>query len=128
MTALYLACQEGYHDMAALLISHGADVNKYTRDDIPCVPLHMACQYGHTRVAKLLLRNGANVDAVQTRENITSLCLAIRYLHADIALLLIESGASIHIQNTQGVTALMVAANRGLVDVIKVLVDKGANP
>ena len=128
MSALYIACQEGFHDMAALLIAHKANVNLLTTDQVPSSPLHIASQYGHKRVVKLLLRNGANIDQCQTKENVSSLMLAVRCMHPDVAMLLIENGADVFIRNTNGITALIIASNRGLEPVVRALLAKGADP
>jgi hypothetical protein len=60
-TALHLAARFGRDDLAALLLSGGADPN--ARDKRGDRPLHLAAGYGHPAVARLLLARGANLDA-----------------------------------------------------------------
>jgi ankyrin repeat protein len=57
---LYIACQDGQVDAAAVLIKNGSDIN-HPCDDTS-TPLHAACQYGHLPVVQLLLRNYAHLS------------------------------------------------------------------
>ena len=52
----------GHAEIAALLISKGADIN--AADDLHRTPLHTACKNGKQDVVKLLLERGAAVNVV----------------------------------------------------------------
>lgn len=56
MTPLHLAALQGYKEIAALLISRGADVN--ARDSSNLSPLYYAIEYRYTELAELLRRHG----------------------------------------------------------------------
>ena len=57
-TALHLACEKGYLEVARLLIK--ANANVHATDRSWRSPLHLACEAGHTKTAILLLENGAD--------------------------------------------------------------------
>ena len=64
-TALHVACQKGYVDVAKVLIQNGADVNANSVVTNKMTPLHVAA--GKTKSAdlvKLLIQNGADVNAM----------------------------------------------------------------
>ncbi len=102
MTLLMLAAVGGHQDVASLLIDRGADVLALCQDDNAFDALMMACAEGRTAVVELLLDHGANVNS--------------RYA--------IPSSRG-HIGNQ---TALSMSANRGHVDVCRLLISRGADP
>jgi hypothetical protein len=59
-TALFLACAIGKVETARLLISAGADVNRYYQG---FTPLTFACAYMHLPIIRLLINEGADVNA-----------------------------------------------------------------
>jgi len=128
MTALYIACQEGFHEMVSLLIANGAKINYFTRDTEPGSPLHISCQFGHLKVVKLLVNSGADVNAIKPDDGNTALLVAVRTLHIDIANFLISHGANVSIPNKCGITALMIAANRGMEGIVQALLEAGEDP
>ncbi len=77
----------------------------------------------YTESAKILINRGANIN-LQNRMYMTALMCAVK--NTEIAKILIEKGAKIDIQDIGGETALMKAAEVNP-DVVKLLLDKGAN-
>lgn len=63
-TALHWACQRGQIDTVALLIEHGADVNRRGRkfDPAGATPLESARASGEDDVARLLIQRGAKTQ------------------------------------------------------------------
>jgi hypothetical protein len=118
---------QGFYHICEVFISKGANTNMRTLDD-GCRPLHIACQYGHLRIVRLLVTNGADMNAIKLDDGVTPLLLAIRTMHYDIATFLIESGADVSIKNKHNISALMIASNRGLVDIVRLLLEKGEDP
>ena len=51
---LHTACNDGYLEIAKLLVKHGADVDK--GDDVNFTPLHYASEEGHKKVVVYLIR------------------------------------------------------------------------
>jgi ankyrin repeat protein len=62
---LHLAVSLEKHDLAVLLIDHGAKVNAIT--DFQRTPLHYAASSGNLEIVKLLCRNGADIFALDIR-------------------------------------------------------------
>lgn len=129
MSALYIACQEGFNEMAALFISKGADVNVTTTDEDTCSALHISAQFGHLKIVKLLVKNGAHVNVKKKNDGVSPLFLAVRTLHEDIAVYLIQEGnADVSMTLHNGISILMIAASRGMESVVRLLLAAGEDP
>jgi ankyrin repeat protein len=93
--------------------------------------LHFATKSGYVGVMRLLLDNGATVNAQTTVTGITPLHMAApalgHYSGPDVARLLLENGANVHAQDEDGCTPLHGAAGSGHIEVVRLLVEKGAN-
>ena len=112
------------------------DVNKW--NDAGYSPLHLAAlKQNLLMVKKLLSCFKGNIDA-NARCNAnqgesTALHLAATFGHLGIIQELLNNGADVNIQNLEGDTALCLCLTRRLdytkniLEIIKVLVDKGAN-
>ncbi|XP_013417050.1 protein phosphatase 1 regulatory subunit 12A isoform X7 [Lingula anatina] len=61
LTALHQACIDDNYDMVEFLLEYGADVN--VCDNEGWTPLHATASCGFVEIARLLLENGANVAA-----------------------------------------------------------------
>jgi uncharacterized protein len=107
-------------------------------------PLLYAARDGRLEPAKILLAAGANLEHKDPND-ITPLLMAISNNHVDVARFLIEKGAQINVSDWYGRTPLWTAVevrnmdfdngsfengvDRGpLLELIQVLLDKGANP
>jgi uncharacterized protein len=106
--------------------------------------LHYAAREGHTAVVKLLLEHGARIE--QTEANgVRPLLLAIMNDRTDTARLLIERGADVNADDWYGRAPLwaavdvrnveldgeintQVADREGSLEIIKLLLARGANP
>jgi ankyrin repeat protein len=92
-------------------------------------PLHIACLKNQAAVANLLIDKGANVNA-RDNWNHTPLHNAMSVFGQDINLIkhLIAEGTHINAQGNRGDTPLeWSAADRGNVDVTRLLIDSGAD-
>ena len=140
--ALHLAARKGMADvMAVLLTAKGVDVNQRSKDldsadlDNAWPPLFFAVSRGSEgdpddlKVAEMLLAKGADVKAA-TKENYTALYLVANSPadHKDIAELLLAKGAEIDTQiKPQLMTPLHTAMEKDNVEIVKFLLDKGAD-
>ncbi len=77
-------------DIAAALLSKGADVNAKQQDGF--TPLHEAAQNGQVEMVKLLLQYGADVNATKD-DGKTALDLAREHGHKEVVELLQQHGA-----------------------------------
>jgi ankyrin repeat protein len=147
-TALMRASYGGYTygryaEVVKLLLDKGADVNIIKTDE-GTTALMAASSGGYAEVVKLLLDKGANVN-IKTKEGITALMEASSGGYAEVVKLLLDKGADVNIKTDEGITALMeassggyskkeifgkaqtAASERGCIEVIKLLLAKGAN-
>jgi len=95
MTALMVAAEEGYTDIAKVLIDSGADVNmrKGGRNQ-GYTALMIAVENGHTEIVKLLLKAGADVNAkTGYYPHITAIDIAKSRGYTDIVNILKTAGA-----------------------------------
>ena len=122
MTPLHYAARAGHADISALLIDYGADVNAVDKDG--GTPLLEACHGGPWKRAAdlhtidLLLQHGANVD-LHTASAMGRNELMSRLLEAE--------PLGIDDVNSQGQTALFLAAKNNQLEAVKLLVDFGAD-
>lgn len=82
-----------------------------------------------TRTVRMLLRRGADINC-QDSEMFTPLHTAARNGNLDLVRVLIKEGAQVNIQAQHGLTPIYQAVeyNPGYIDLIKLFLEKGANP
>ena len=124
-----------YYDISKLLIDAGADVNArggvsaVAGFDLNQTPLHFAANNGNFELVKLLVEHGADVNAMNY-EGATPLYKACEYLGtAEIVKYLISKGAKInvHIKLYSNDTPLHTAITSTKQDVVKILIENGAD-
>lgn len=155
-TPLMWAASEGHADVAQVLIEAGADV--HARSLHGTTALLLAARRGDVETARVLLDGGADVNAaepylpfdgrVDVEESQTSgrspLLIASASLvatsgweyeihvepstHEALALFLLERGADPDLPDSIGRTALHAAVETGKADLVKALLDRGADP
>ncbi|KAK3248636.1 hypothetical protein CYMTET_41905 [Cymbomonas tetramitiformis] len=118
-TALTVALAFGQEAAAWALLEVGAGVNAGTGRR----PLHAAAERGMVEVVRELAGKGAEVDA-EDGEGRTSLTLALAGAHESVVAALLEAGAGVNAGTGQ--RPVYAAAERGIVEILRELVDKGA--
>jgi ankyrin repeat protein len=87
-SALYIACENGFSDIARLLLNHGALVNC-----LP-IPLIAAARNGHETCVRLLLEFKANVHSTDSK-GISAMRVACDNRHYSVVELLWDRGAGL---------------------------------
>ena len=142
-TPLHLAVYQGHIDGATKLLAYGANPNNIS-SWMGQTPLHDAaacpCALYTTNptvrpaMVRLLLENGANVMAV-VENGATPLHLAVTHGHYETVQVLLDFmihhgfGISPVTDNWhgKGTTPLMQAASKGLVDIVRLILSRGAD-
>lgn len=153
LTPLIIAAKKGLYSIAQTLLSKGADVDGTDKDGM--TPLMYAVKHGHADVVRMLLDEGADVkkkDVLRERERSwldnrtdvyeytrvhhrdgnfgTAFMYAARYWNGDRTIVdtLLEKGSDVNEENERDKkTPLSLAAMYGDVELIQILLDKGAN-
>jgi hypothetical protein len=133
LTPLATAASLGDKNMVEFLLGKGAAVNAHNT-----VALRIAAKAGHADIMRLLIAKGANVNATGgLAGSFTALHVAAMMVgKKDVAELLIEHGANLNTRTTEdisyiglsaGVTPLYIAVSCGHLDMVTLLLAKGAD-
>lgn len=107
LTALMYTAKTGCVDVADLLITKGANVNK--QDISSCTPLMQAVWKHQIKMAEFLVSKGADVNKVGAGGGMTALMYAAYDGYVDMVIFLTQNGAKLDIKDNYGKTALMFA-------------------
>ncbi|XP_028738249.1 ankyrin repeat and SOCS box protein 14 [Peromyscus leucopus] len=118
-TALHEAAKLGRWDMVKLMLASGAHPD--ARSSYGFTPLALAAQGGHTEIMELLLQKGADVHS-QASDSSSILLEAVRGGNPDSVTLLLEYGADANIPKSSGHLPIHVAADKGHLLALKMLV------
>lgn len=120
-TALHEAAKLGRLDMVKLMLASGAHPD--ARSSYGFTPLALAAQSGHTEIMELLLQKGKGADAHSQASDCSSILLeAVRGGNPDSVTLLLENGADANIPKSSGHLPIHVAADKGHLLALKMLV------
>lgn len=125
---LHVACKYGCTPIAQLLLDNSADVNAL--GEASETPLHVACLNGHLDLVRLLLEKGADVNARDVHDWTPLHYVCNRTLsNIEVILTLLSHGADVEARtaNAQS-TPIDFACGYGHVDVVKILLEAGADP
>jgi ankyrin repeat protein/serine/threonine protein kinase/ketosteroid isomerase-like protein len=118
---LHAAAESGNKEMVELLIAEGAEIN--TKDYRSCTALAAAALKDRKNIIELLIREGANVDA---GDSMILWCAAIGG-SKELAESLIAKGADVNVGGRKGESPLLVAVSYNQIDIVELLIAKGAN-
>ena len=124
--AIHVAAKNNHHGILIILLEHKADLNVLTEDGDSA--LHKAAQHGSRDATYVLLTRGANPNIRNPRNGRTPLHDAARNNHADVAGLLLDKGGLIEAKDSDGCTPLIVGAQSGAEQMVKLLLDQKADP
>ncbi|UJR14534.1 hypothetical protein I4U23_001530 [Adineta vaga] len=134
LTALSIAAGKKHKTLTEILATcTEVDVNKASLSGI--TPLLMVAEVGWPDILDILLQRGAAVDSApagkRAEENkiagSTPLIGATKYNHPDCVKRLLAHHANPNHQNQSGISALMLAAEQGYFECVKLLVQAGAD-
>lgn len=124
-TALHYAAFDGSEKALQRLLKQGAQPNALNKDKL--TPLHIAAQYGNdAAVATLLETPSIEVDLINPCGSYTPFLTAVKYGHFAVVQRLIDRANVNHI-NDAGDSALHLAAEYGYEDIIRLLLENGAD-
>ncbi|KAM0293820.1 hypothetical protein ACHAO9_001506 [Fusarium lateritium] len=127
-TALHLASMFDHGEMVAILIERGANV--HAKAYLDQTPLHYASSTGHIHVARLLLDAGADPRS-KSAHGYTPIVAATIGNHISMVQLLLDrgadQGADINTAADELSRALCEACEEGFLELIKLLVNRGAD-
>ena len=130
-TALYIACERGYADVAKFLLDKKADASvcdtekETLRSSTKYSPLTIAARNGHLAVVKVLLSSGIDIEARDDGDR-TVLYAAAVGNKPDVVRFLCESNAKVNIlARRNSWSPLSTAIQEGYVEVVKTLLKYG---
>lgn len=134
-TAVYFAAKLGHADIVRQLISAGADFN--IADTRGWTPLTMAIESLQLDIVKQLINAGADVNTVETDHRSTAVHRVVRYSSRAFSqrdvqlslfdLLLNHTQCDVNIADNLGWTPLYQAAYNGEIEIVRRLLEKGAD-
>lgn len=124
---LFKTLLRGQTNLAKRLIEKGTGIDVNALDQTFGTLLYVACEKGYTDIVQLLLDKGANVNQPANQYDWTPLMIASQKGNDEIVKILLAAGANPNQMEKDGETALGHAISRNKINIVKLLLDKGAN-
>nr|XP_043635151.1 potassium channel AKT1-like isoform X2 [Erigeron canadensis] len=121
-TALHIAASKGSENSVLLLLDYGADPS--CKDSEGNVPLWEAMIGNHEMVVKVLADNGASLSSGDVGQ---FSCIASEQNNLNLLKKITRHGGDVTRSRNDGSTALHVAVCEGNIEIVKYLLDQGAN-
>lgn len=119
--ALHEAISQDQNNVLQYYIDQEMDVNLSDPMMSDTTMLYWCCLFGNFEAVKILVENGADVNKNHP------ITVAAEYGTPEIVAYLIEHGAEVNATGSGGNTALGNARHRGSLEIVKILVENGAN-
>lgn len=123
-TAIFLAVAGGYEEIVKYLTEHGANLDRSSSNGITA--LQLAAELGNPQIVKILLEHGARTD-VDNNTGWNALLYAIQNGNPEIVRELLAREKDVNALHG-GVTPLYLAVLNKKLDVVQMLLAKGADP
>ena len=127
-TALYVAAELGHKRIVQLLVENGADVNAFNKHK--GTPLLAAVSKGHLEICHILVQRGADVRTKDSN-GLSPAAVGIIKGRVEIVGFLVSKMSSEDVNSKDLIgekTLLHFAAEKGIVDIAKMLIAAGAHP
>ncbi|KAJ8037647.1 Transient receptor potential cation channel subfamily A member 1 [Holothuria leucospilota] len=124
-TALHFAAENGNTEILQCLLDAGANIT--ARDYQERTPLHVAASFGRLPFVEAVLLEKPDLINESDKCGMNPLLLASKHDHHHVVRYLIKMGADISSRNSSEMTALSLAAMKGNVHVITVLLQFTVN-
>ncbi|KAG2700062.1 hypothetical protein I3760_07G216200 [Carya illinoinensis] len=121
-TALHTAAANGSELCVVLLLEYGADPN--IKDSDGSIPLWEAISGRHESVTKLLIDNGAEISSGNVGNYA---CAAVERNNLELLKDIVQYGGIVTLPNSNETTALHAAVCEGSTEIVKFLLDQGAD-
>lgn len=115
--ALFIACCEGFVEIAQLLIKAGALLNN-TDDSY----FMAAATNNQVEILKLLIKYGEDPDSIRELDGSSALIMAAHFGNLETVEYLLECKANINYQRKDGFTALHAAVESNHIEIARVLI------
>lgn len=123
---LLKASEEVNEKAVTELLRQGANAN--AEDSRGWTPLIYAAQTGSVAIVRKLIEAGANVNhRTSTKRGSTVLCFAVGGGNTNVIQAVLDRGADINGKSRDGTTPLILAANKGWLNLTEFLLAKGAD-
>ncbi|KAI0989746.1 hypothetical protein GJ496_005742 [Pomphorhynchus laevis] len=127
-TPLMIAVSAGRHQAALFLIDSGASISQTNNNGQTA--LHFAVSKNRSELVNELLNNVDNQETVVNTSDVfgvSALHRAVSVASKEIVRRLVDAGASAEIKDTEGNTALHLAALEGKIEVIQLLIHNNSD-
>ncbi|OAA59296.1 Ankyrin repeat-containing domain protein [Cordyceps fumosorosea ARSEF 2679] len=127
-TPIHFAAAAGFADIVQVLIDFGADIS--ATDDLGNTPSHFAAVRGQADVIRILGKHGSRFS-VHNNDGYSPLDFASRQGHVNVVEAILEqelSAADIDQVSGDNITSMHAACIMGHVEIVKLLLQAGADP
>jgi len=126
---LFWARERGDHDMTETLLNaeHMAKSQEIYPDALDLRAIHVAAKNGEVKTVQMLLRYGVSIEEETSLLRLRPLHLATQSGNKAMIKFLLQNRAQVFASNKFGEKAIHLAAKLGSVDVLRILINEGAD-